>query len=240
MSPEFTVVYDNNPYDARLRTAWGFSCLVRTGQTSLLFDTGGDGSVLLSNMRQLAIDPTEVSAVVLSHIHSDHVGGLEAFLERNGDVTVYAPMSFPPSFKHNIGAAGAKLVEVHEAVELLDNVHTTGELGQEIVEQSLIVRTAKGLVVITGCAHPGVVAIVDKAKKLLKEDVLLVMGGFHLGGKSEGELEAIVSDFRKLQVRYVGPCHCSGDAARRLFKREYGERFIEVGVGKVLAFGDLK
>lgn len=56
------VTYDNNPYDKRLKTAWGFSCLVRLKEKSILFDTGGDSSRLLFNMEQLEIDPKEVSA----------------------------------------------------------------------------------------------------------------------------------------------------------------------------------
>ena len=73
------VTYDNNPYDERLKTAWGFSCLVRFGGKSILFDTGGDSPRLLYNMSQLKIDPKEVDVVVLSHIHGDHVGGLSVF-----------------------------------------------------------------------------------------------------------------------------------------------------------------
>ena len=67
-SPELVVIYDNNPYDSRLRTAHGFSFLVRLAQRSILFDTGGDSSTLLYNMKQLQIDPGEINAVVLSHI----------------------------------------------------------------------------------------------------------------------------------------------------------------------------
>jgi 7,8-dihydropterin-6-yl-methyl-4-(beta-D-ribofuranosyl)aminobenzene 5'-phosphate synthase len=96
------------------------------------------------------------------------------------------------------------------------------------------------LIVITGCAHPGIVKIVNKAKDLFKNTVLLVMGGFHLGGESKGEIENIISSFRKLGVSYVGPCHCSGDTARQLFKKEYGENFINVGVGRIVTMTDLK
>jgi 7,8-dihydropterin-6-yl-methyl-4-(beta-D-ribofuranosyl)aminobenzene 5'-phosphate synthase len=71
-----TIVYDNNEYDERLKTAWGFSCLVERGELSLLFDTGGDAPTLLSNMEVLELDPRDIDTVVLSHIHSDHVGGL--------------------------------------------------------------------------------------------------------------------------------------------------------------------
>jgi len=176
---DMSIVYDNNPYDDHLRTAWGFSCLVRVGDKSILFDTGGDGSLLLDNMSKLQIDPGEVDVVLISHIHSDHVGGLAAFLAQNSDVTVYLPVSFPGHLKDQVRSSGARLEEVREPRELLDGVYTTGELDGGVKEQSLVVRTDRGLVVATGCAHPGVVEIVRKAKEIADGRVHLVVGGFH-------------------------------------------------------------
>jgi 7,8-dihydropterin-6-yl-methyl-4-(beta-D-ribofuranosyl)aminobenzene 5'-phosphate synthase len=71
-----TIVYDNNPYKKGLETAWGFSCIVRGTEKTILFDTGGDGSLLIRNMKALGIDPKEIDLIFLSHIHRDHVGGL--------------------------------------------------------------------------------------------------------------------------------------------------------------------
>ena len=234
------VSYDNNPYKERLTTAWGFSCVIRGTEKTILFDTGGDGSILLTNMEELGINPKEIDLVVLSHIHGDHVGGLPSFLEKNPEVVVYLPESFPKGFKDGVKECGAKVVEVQGPLKICQGVYSTGELGTWIKEQSLLIHMEKGLIVITGCAHPGIVKIVNKAKELFKDDVLLVMGGFHLGGESKGEIEKIVSSFRKLGVSYVGPCHCSGDAARQLFKKEYGDNFINVGVGIVVTMNDLK
>jgi 7,8-dihydropterin-6-yl-methyl-4-(beta-D-ribofuranosyl)aminobenzene 5'-phosphate synthase len=98
----------------------------------------------------------------------------------------------------------------------------------------LVIDTSKGLVVITGCAHPGIVNIVRKAKEYLNEDVYMVIGGFHLGGANDRALRGIINDFRTLDVKKAGPCHCSGDRCRQLFKEEYGDDFIEVGVGMVI------
>lgn len=95
------------------------------------------------------------------------------------------------------------------------------------------------MVVITGCAHPGIIKIVSKAKDLLNEDILLVMGGFHLTGESSNIIESIVSKFKELGVQYAGPCHCSGDVTRQLFGKEYEKNFIKVGVGKVIEIKDL-
>ncbi len=113
-------------------------------------------------------------------------------------------------------------------------------MGVWVKEQSLIIQTEKGLIIITGCAHPGIVKIVKRAKDLLKKDILLVVGGFHLIGKSEKEIGEIVLEFKKLGVKYVAPCHCSGDIARRLFKEVYKENFINAGVGKIISIEDLR
>lgn len=235
-----TVVYDNNPYNEILETAWGFSCVIKGLDKTILFDTGGDGEILLDNMEKLGINPGEIELVVLSHIHGDHVGGLNRFLEENPEVVVYLPRSFPGSFKDDIKNYGTKIVEVENPLEITKNVYSTEVLGALIKEQSLILRTEKGLIVITGCANPGIVKILRKAKDLLNEDFLFVLGGFHLVGVSSYKMEEIVSDFRKLGVRYIGPCHCSGDVARELFEKEYKQNFINIGVGKVITIENLK
>lgn len=87
---------------------------------------------------------------------------------------------------------------------------------------------------ITGCAHPGIVDIVRRAQELRGRGVYLVLGGFHLGGRSAAEITGIVADFQRLGVQKVAPCHCSGDAARRLFGEAYGEDFVLAGVGSRL------
>jgi 7,8-dihydropterin-6-yl-methyl-4-(beta-D-ribofuranosyl)aminobenzene 5'-phosphate synthase len=229
-----TIVYDNNRYDSRLTTAWGFSCLVNLLQQVVLFDTGGDGTVLLHNMTKLGIDPEEIDAVVLSHVHADHVGGLAHFLEYNSKVTVYMPASFPQQLKDQVRTTGAKLEEIDKARELFDGAFTTGELNGGIKEQSLLLRTPNGLVVITGCAHPGILNIVERAKEVSKENVYLLMGGFHLGGASTSQVNHIAEGLRQLGVEKVAPCHCSGEVARRLFSDYFGDNYIDCGAGKVI------
>jgi 7,8-dihydropterin-6-yl-methyl-4-(beta-D-ribofuranosyl)aminobenzene 5'-phosphate synthase len=232
---EIIIVYDNNPFDSRLETGWGFSCLVRLPKRTILFDTGGDSATLLYNMFQLQINPKEVEAVVLSHGHGDHVGGLGGFLELNSNVTVYLPRSFPQMFKDDVSYLGAKVEEVYQAGELMPGVYSTGELGGGIKEQSLIITTSQGLAIITGCAHPGVVPIIQRAKEVVPDSKLyLALGGFHLGGVSPAEMESIIASFRRLGVARVAPVHCSGDQARQIFEQRYGTGYIESGVGKII------
>jgi len=226
-----TIVYDNSPYDERLRTAWGFGCYVNVNGVKILFDTGGDPHILLDNMAKLNIDVKEIEIIILSHIHGDHVGGLFGFLELNSQVKVYLSASFPDDFKRRVKDFECEVIEVKDALKICNGVATTGELGTTIKEQSLIVATAKGLVIVTGCAHPGVLNIVKKAMELTGMEVHLVLGGFHLGGASENKILSTIEQFRGLCVEKVAPYHCSGDRARALFKAEFGKDYVEAGVG---------
>jgi len=228
-----TILYDNNRFDPYLEARWGFSCLVEGWEKTILFDTGGDGTVLLHNMRQLGIKPEKIDAIVLSHNHADHTGGVRAVLAENRDVVVYVPISFSESFKAALRSLGARVEEVSGMRKICAGVFTTGELGKGIVEQSLVLTTPEGLVVVTGCAHPGVVNIVRTAKEMTGEDnVYLVLGGFHLANEPASRIKDILKEFRRLSVKKVAPCHCSGEESRHLFEQEYGAGYIKCGVGR--------
>jgi 7,8-dihydropterin-6-yl-methyl-4-(beta-D-ribofuranosyl)aminobenzene 5'-phosphate synthase len=228
-----TIVYDNNRFEPRLKPGWGFSCLITGFEKTILFDTGGDGATLLSNMRKLGIDPAQVDVVILSHAHGDHTGGLAAFLEQHSRVVVYLPQSFPESFKNAVRSFGAQVEEVSTAQKLFPGAYTTGELGVGIREQALALKTKEGLVVITGCAHPGIVNMVRKAREITDEErVYLVLGGFHLAAEPPSRVYSIAQQLRQISVRKVAPCHCSGDGPRKVFKEAFGEDYIHSGVGK--------
>ncbi|MFP3859780.1 MAG: MBL fold metallo-hydrolase [Bacteroidales bacterium] len=220
-------VYDNYKVKPGLKTAWGFASLIKTPEEQILFDTGGNADILLSNMKKLKIDPESIDKVFISHKHGDHVGGLKGFLEQNNNVTVYIPGSFPNSIKKIIIKQGADYTKISGPQKIAESVYSTGELTGPLTEQSLIIKTRKGIVVITGCAHPGIVRIVGKAKEIMNSDkIFLVSGGFHRPNLST------VRKFRKMKVQKAAPSHCTGDKVRKAFKEEYGEDFIEYGVGK--------
>lgn len=209
-------VYDNYQVKPELKTGWGFSCLIKMSDQNILFDTGADSLTLFSNMEKLKIDPKSIDFVFISHMHGDHTGGLSGILEIKPNLKIYKPESFSGP------------------TQIVNGVWTTGPLGIWIKEQSLILNTEKGLVIITGCAHPGIVNIIKKSKDMLKGEVCLVLGGFHLSGNSDSELREVINDFRRLEVQKVAPCHCSGDRCRELFKQEYKKNFIENGVGNII------
>jgi len=234
------VTYDNNPYKEGLGTAWGFSCVITGMEKTILFDTGGDGRMLLENMSKLGIDPNVIEVVVLSHIHGDHTGGLELFLQKNSNVAVCLPKSFPQEFKDMVNSYGANIIEVEKHTGICRDVYSTGQLGTSIKEQGLIVRTEKGVVLVTGCAHPGIVEMTKRSKEVVDEDILLVMGGFHLRSATEAEVENIIRDLKTLKVQYAGPCHCTGDNSRTIFAKRYGPRYINIGAGRRIVIEDLQ
>jgi len=229
-----TVTYNNVPFREDLTTAWGISVFVEGLEESILFDTGGDGSILLANLKKLGINPDEIETVVLSHIHADHVEGLDAFLKKNREVSVYLPSSFPADFKNRIKKKAKEVIPIEKPRKICNNVWTTGELNSTSKEQSLVIDTPKGLVVITGCAHPGVVNIVKFAKALLEKPIYLVLGGFHLISCSEKETREIIRQLKDLNVKKIAPSHCTGERQIEMFKEAWGKDFIDFGCGTSL------
>ena len=204
-----TIIYDNTAFRAGLRADWGFAALVETGKHRILFDTGADGRILLSNMKKLGIDPLCIEEVFISHLHFDHVGGLGEFLKVNRGVKrVYLPSSL--GLENEVVLKEPKLI--HEAI------FSTGELGG--IEQSMGIITKKGVVLIVGCSHPPMEAILATARKFGK--VYAIIGGLH--GFSKFEL------FKDLSL--ICPTHCTQ------FKSElralYPEKYVEGGVGRVI------
>jgi 7,8-dihydropterin-6-yl-methyl-4-(beta-D-ribofuranosyl)aminobenzene 5'-phosphate synthase len=185
-------------------------------------------------MENLMIEPGDIDIIFLSHIHQDHVGALWNVIEKNSEVTVYLLKSFPEEFKGRVKKSGAVLISVDKPIEICDNVFSNGELGGIwIKEQSLIINTKKGLIIVTGCAHPGIVNIVKTAKEFLNKNIYLVMGGFHLRSYSENEVKNIINELKKLEVTKVGPSHCTGGRPIELFKESWGEDFFDLGCGAI-------
>jgi 7,8-dihydropterin-6-yl-methyl-4-(beta-D-ribofuranosyl)aminobenzene 5'-phosphate synthase len=195
----------------------------------------------MDNMHLLGINPRTIEAVVLSHEHMDHTGGIYSFLEEANQPTVYLLESFPANFKRVV-AAHTKVVEVNGPMEIFPGIHTTGELvGGGVREQALAISTDEGSVIITGCAHPGIVRMVTQGRNTLQPEVTgeyhpvaLVVGGFHLASETSDRIESIIANLQSLNVQRVSPTHCTGDAAIALFAEVFGDGYIPGGVGTII------
>jgi len=207
---KITIVYDNEVRKVGLRQGHGFSALIEdAGVSPLLFDTGADGPALLHNMNELNIDPEDISIIVISHAHGDHTGGLSEIFRINGIAELYLPSSFKRAFP------GRKVTMVKGPVQIRENIFSTGEL--EGVEQSLALKTDRGIFVLTGCAHPGMEIILAAAAKF--GELYGIAGGFHGFHNFEA--------FRGLSL--ICPCHCTmyKQEIRDLFK----DKALDCGAG---------
>ncbi len=229
----FTILYDNYLHKEGTKPDWGFSCLVEGTEKTILFDTGTHPEILMHNIGQLEVDLKDVDQIVISHEHYDHTGGLNEVLEKNHEVSVYLPVSFPYEFVRNVETKKAEVISVDEPVEICQNVYSIGEMGDQIKEQALILNTEKGLIIVTGCSHQGIVAILKRAKELFERPIHLVFGGFHLGAKSNAELEEIIRNFKEIGVEKCGATHCTGDGAIEMFKKAFGENYMPMGTGRI-------
>ena len=204
---KITIIYDNEIAKniKGLKAGWGFSCFIQTDKKNILLDTGWDGDMLVSNMKILGIDLQEIDSIILSHSHWDHCGGLARLLYLNNKPKIYVPKSFSKHLKEEIKKR-ANIYEVQESAEIFSGIYTTGEIEGSIIsgktktlikEQSLIISTIKGLVVITGCAHSGIDKILNSASNL--GEIYALIGGFH-----DFEEYDLLKD-----ISVIVPTHCT-------------------------------
>lgn len=231
---KFTVLYDNYVFREGTKADWGFSCLIEGAEKTILFDTGTKPEILMHNAEILGVDIKAVGLIVISHEHGDHTGGLPAVLAANPKAPVFHPLSFSSEFVRRVEERGAEARAVAKPVEICPHVFLTGEMGDRIKEMSIVLDTPDGLVVVTGCSHPGIVDILKRAKEIRNKPIRLVFGGFHLGNMPEAEVRAIVASFKELGVERCGATHCTGDPAIGMFRAAFGDRYQPVGTGRVI------
>ncbi|MGE5372973.1 MAG: MBL fold metallo-hydrolase [Solirubrobacterales bacterium] len=263
-----TVLVDNlKPgFQSPLQSQHGLSLLVDCAAKGrcwrILFDVGPDADLLLHNMRHLDIDPESVDLIVLSHAHSDHCGALLPVLARIGRKT---PVLCHPNVLSNaaflngpkaIEQAGGQPIGVRSAYRILGGVWLSGEIPNQesfaaedgaaaptpsLAEDDLALfanLSQSGLVIVTGCAHAGLVSTILHCMALTgKPSVHAVLGGFHLGNHSSEEIDAILNELEQGGVRFLFPGHCTGfEAAARMYRR-FPKAVHLLHVGRTMHFG---
>jgi 7,8-dihydropterin-6-yl-methyl-4-(beta-D-ribofuranosyl)aminobenzene 5'-phosphate synthase len=231
---EIKILFENGRLSHNFLKGWGVSYLV---DNRVLFDTGERSNYLFNNMDRMGIDISRIQAIVISHDHWDHTNGLWDILARRPGLDLYTCPGFSSEFKDRLSTYACNTIEAESFTKIYEGIYTTGQIEGEggldyIAEQALVLATDKGLTIMTGCAHPGIIKIVEHAMNHMIGEVYLVMGGFHLLDNPLGKIKQVNNKFRQLGVRHVGPGHCTGEDAVRIFHESYKERFIDIRVGK--------
>ncbi len=229
------ILFDKEAIVGTFRTGWGISYLVNE---DVLFDTGEKFEYLVENSKLMGVDLQKVRKVVISHEHWDHTGGLWDLLTINRNITVYGCFSFGKGFKERVKKLGAKLIEVKQILQIGEALYSTGEFltsykGANLAEQGLIIEKGSKMILICGCCHPGLTEMLERVKDTFHKDIYCVLGGFHLMDKEKRFIEYIAQEIREVTGR-IGPSHCTGFEAISIFKRVFGDNFVEIKVGKEL------
>ncbi|MCW5981148.1 MAG: MBL fold metallo-hydrolase [Bryobacteraceae bacterium] len=230
---QIQIVYDNTSADNSLREDWGFAAVVEFREQRILFDSGTDAELFMTNLGKLGIDPASITHAVTSHNHADHRNGFFRLGLKNHTMRAYFLDDFPPDIFELAFAVGIRPVRVREPLELFPGVYSTGIVEGNPSEQALIVETAKGLVMVTGCAHAGADRFVETAQKQRgKDELRLLVGGFHMLRQKDDGIEATISRLEALKVQSVAPTHCTGERAKQIFRQAFGERYLPAGAGR--------
>lgn len=228
----------SRPWQAAVKY-WGLSFLI---DDAVLFDTFATFDVLSRKMKTAQIDVTKIEKVVISHDHWDHVGGLEGFASARGaGCDVYLPSPAAQTLHAQAGAFGARVFDgVAEPTEIAPNLilmpAMDGYHKEALVrEHALVAQTAQGNVMIVGCAHPGIVAMVQQAKQVLGKPVTGVIGGLHLMDKTEAQIATCIQALKAEGVAMSGATHCTGAKAEKMFAATFGNGYREIKEGMTIA-----
>ncbi|TRO78798.1 MBL fold metallo-hydrolase [Desulfuromonas acetexigens] len=270
MAIRLTILCENSVRpQANLIGEHGFACHVETPAGNYLFDTG-QGFGIIQNALTLKKDLAKLKAILLSHGHYDHTGGLPEVLRRTGPIDVHGhPDLFLARYREDrfigiphrreyLEAQGARFIlnrEMHKVAQglwLTGEVprHTAFEQGDPLMtavccgttshddildDLSLVVESEKGLILVLGCAHAGLVNIMDHVlAKLGRDGFYAILGGTHLGFADDAQFERTLQALDNYKVEKLGVSHCTGLPHAARLQAILGERFFFGSVGSVL------
>jgi 7,8-dihydropterin-6-yl-methyl-4-(beta-D-ribofuranosyl)aminobenzene 5'-phosphate synthase len=284
---KITVVVDNNvPTLAKVafRGEHGLAVLIETGANQILFDTG-QSDIVLHNLGLLGVHPRDLDAIVLSHGHYDHTGGLASVLAMAGKkIPVFShPGIFQPRYavsgancryvgvpynKDYLARLGADFRSVEEPLELVPNLWISGPIPREtsyeegdarlvvtsdgsecdcgdsqkdfkrdplIDDMAIFIRCSKGLLLLGGCAHSGIINMVNHGLKVTGSiKVHGLLGGTHLGPTSDSQQSATFAALEWFNPDFIASNHCTGFAVMAKMAQTFGAKFIPAFCGTVI------
>jgi 7,8-dihydropterin-6-yl-methyl-4-(beta-D-ribofuranosyl)aminobenzene 5'-phosphate synthase len=268
-----TTLVEDTALSDGLLAEHGLSFWIEYGDKQILFDTG-QSDILVRNAKALGIDLAEANAIVISHGHYDHTGGLSAILDIAPKATVYLhPAAIEPKFSRKTSGVNSigmpylakKAVKRRHVIwtatpaQIFPGVSVTGQVSRvnnfedvggaffvdenckkpdELLDdQTLFIESTKGLVVVLGCAHSGVVNVLDYISNLTSRNkIYAVLGGMHLLKASRMRIANTTEAFKKYEIQKIVPLHCTGWKATRELKNTFGDKCSLLSTGGQIIF----
>ncbi len=217
------LVENNSRIDNYLLSQAALSFYIEIDDKKILFDTGYS-DILIKNAKSLDIDLNKLTDIVLSHGHNDHTGGLKYLDLKNKNIKLSAhPNIFDEKFEGGIPYGcpvsrdelekkyilnlTKKPYEIHKNLIFLGEIE--GNKSFDIDDSAMVYVSDKGLFIITGCSHSGIINIINQARKITGvNNIYGVIGGMHLLDKKEEEIETVAKYLKEKGVKRVIPCHC--------------------------------
>lgn len=216
MSAKMTVVFNNIEGDKRLKTGWGSSILVELDKEFILFDTGPSAEDLFYNLNILGIDIRNIRKIAISHSHRDHRGALERVLRENPEnIELYD--------------------EVEKRKEIAKDIFVFPIKGISAKENILVIKSPRGLILLTGCAHPGIYRICRTIKDDFDKNIYASFGGFHLEYYPAIFVKILGRLLKNLNIEIIGPNHCTGEKAIKILRQVFKDKFIDFGCGRAFS-----
>ncbi|MBN2019286.1 MAG: MBL fold metallo-hydrolase [Sedimentisphaerales bacterium] len=268
-----TVLIDDKASRPGLKAGHGLSLWIEHREKRILFDTGQSG-IVVENAKKLGVDLADTDAVVISHGHYDHTGGLSAVLDIATKAKIYLhPAAIVTKFSQkasttkSIGMSvsakkaiqGRNVIWTVTPAQLFPEMAVTGQVPRKntfedaggpffldknrqkadelLDDQSLFIESAKGLIVILGCAHSGVVNILNYATKLTgQNNIYGIIGGMHLLNAKDARISNTIDAFRSYDAQKIAPLHCTGQNALDEIKKTFPDRFLSLETGSKICF----
>ena len=222
-----SIVVDNNTYRSDMAHEWGLSIFVQL-ENSVLFDTGASGEVLMANLEKLEINPQNIQAVVISHSHMDHTGGLKTL---DKYIKPETPLYYPNKKIGFFTPENMKIIFSRESKEIFPNIWLSEFPTILSIERALVIKSNDKNFLLVGCSHGGVILHIKKAKELFG-DIYGVIGGFHISTKDEGI--SVGNSLNDENIKYICPIHCTQKPAIEGLKKTFKVFIDRGGTGKII------
>ncbi len=228
------ILFDKETLSPDFVGGWGVSYLI---DGRVLFDTGEKADFLFANAAKMGVALSGIEQVVISHSHWDHRGGLWDLLEQNTKLELFVCPDFYRDFQQQLSGRKVVVVDQPQALNPEGSIYTTGCFltqykGNALQEQALILKTEKGISLICGCSHPGVLELVHRAQEVFSgEPLRAIIGGLHFMEQDSRTIRYLAQQLQERGLRFLGPAHCSGYEATVILQEYFPGRILEVKVG---------